>query len=79
MVVSPGREAQPSVLLVKVSGSALPSLIAQAAAPSIGTALIEAVGVDGAMAVFVALAAVNVILASSLFLVLRRSSRARLP
>jgi MFS family permease len=33
---------------------AMPSLIAQAAAPSIGTALIETGGVDGAMRVFVA-------------------------
>ena len=58
---------------------AMPSLIAQAAAPSIGAALIEVGGVDGAMAVFVAAAAVNVILASSLFLMLRSSSRTRLP
>ena len=46
---------------------AMPSLIAQAAAPSIGTALIEAGGVDGAMGVFVASAAVNVALAAALF------------
>jgi len=51
---------------------AMPSLIAQAAAPSIGTALIEAGGVDGAMAVFVASAAVNVLLASSLVVMLRK-------
>ncbi len=53
---------------------AMPSLIAQAAAPSIGTALIEAGGVDGAMGVFVASAAVNVALAAGLFLMLRRRS-----
>jgi MFS family permease len=58
---------------------AMPSLIAQAAAPSIGTALIESGGVDGAMAVFVASAVVNVMLASSLFLMLRSSSRTQLP
>ena len=51
---------------------AMPSLIAQAAAPSIGTALIETGGVDGAMRVFVAAAICNVILAVSLFLLLRR-------
>ena len=57
---------------------AMPSLIAQAAAPSIGTALIEADGADGAMAVFAISAVVNVALAASLFLMLRSSSRARL-
>ena len=39
---------------------AMPSLIAQAAAPSIGTALIETGGLDGAMRVFVAAAICNV-------------------
>ncbi len=58
---------------------AMPSLIAQAAAPSIGTALIEAGGAGGAMGVFVASAAVNVALATGLFLMLRSSSRVRLP
>ena len=51
---------------------AMPSLIAQAAAPSIGTALIETGGASGAMRVFVAAAICNVILAVSLFLLLRR-------
>jgi MFS family permease len=50
---------------------AMPSLIAQAAAPSIGTALIEASGSDGALRIFVAAAICNVILAVSLLLVLR--------
>jgi hypothetical protein len=50
---------------------AMPSLIAQAAAPSIGTALIETARVNGAMRVFVAAAICNVILAVSLFLLLR--------
>jgi hypothetical protein len=58
---------------------AMPSLIAQAAAPSIGTALIETGGVNGAMRVFVSSAAVNLMLAAGLFLMLRSASRARLP
>jgi MFS family permease len=52
---------------VIVGRIAMPSLIAQAAAPSIGTALIEAGGVDGAMEVFIASAVCNVLLAASLF------------
>jgi MFS family permease len=52
---------------------AMPSLIAQAAAPTIGTALLGLAGVDGAMGLFVALAAVNVALAAGLFLMLRTS------
>jgi hypothetical protein len=51
---------------------AMPSLIAQAAAPSIGTALIEGCGFDGALRIFVAAAICNVILAVNLFLLLRR-------
>jgi MFS family permease len=46
---------------------AMPSLIAQAAAPSIGTALIETGGVNGAMRVFVSSAAVNLMLAAGLY------------
>jgi MFS family permease len=53
---------------------AMPSLIAQAAAPSIGTALMETGGVSGAMRVFVAAAICNFILAVSLLLSLRRRS-----
>ena len=53
---------------------AMPSLIAQAAAPSIGAALLEASGVDGALRVFVAAAACNVLLASSLLMLLRKRS-----
>ena len=49
---------------------AMPSLIAQAAAPSIGAALIEGGGVHGAMEAFVASAVCNVLLAASLFLCL---------
>ena len=51
---------------------AMPSLVAQAAAPSIGTALIEACGFGGALRIFVAAAICNVILAFGLFLLLRR-------
>ena len=51
----------------------MPSLIAQAAAPSIGAALIEARGAGVAMKGFVASAVVNVALAASLFLLLRFS------
>ncbi len=53
---------------------AMPSLIAQAAAPSIGAALLEAAGLDGALRTFVAAAAFNVLLASSLLLLLRKRS-----
>jgi MFS family permease len=52
---------------------AMPSLIAQAAAPSIGAALLALGGTDAAMAVFIATAAVNVLLAAALFLMLRSS------
>jgi hypothetical protein len=58
---------------------AMPSLIVQAAAPSIGAALIETGGVHGAMGVFVASAGVNVALAAGLFAMLRASSRTRSP
>jgi MFS family permease len=58
---------------------AMPSLIAQAAAPSIGAALLEAGGVDGAMAIFAAAAAVNVLLTAGLFLMLWSTSSPRLP
>ncbi len=51
---------------------AMPSLVAQAAAPSIGAALLEAVGLDGALRIFVVAATCNVLLAASLFLMLRK-------
>jgi hypothetical protein len=66
----------PEVYPVIMGRIAKPSLIAQAAAPSIGTALIQASGVDGAMRVFLAFASVNLVLAAGLFLMLRFSSRA---
>ena len=50
---------------------AMPSLIAQAAAPSIGAILLEAGGPNGALAVFLATAGCNVVLVSGLFLMLR--------
>ena len=53
---------------------AMPSLVAQAAAPSIGAVLLETGGPDGALQMFVATAVGNVLLAASLFLVLRRRS-----
>ena len=69
----------PEVYPVVMGRIAMPSLIAQAAAPSIGTALIEVGGVDGAMKFFMVAAAINVALATGLFLMLRSSSRTRLP
>ncbi len=51
---------------------AMPSLIAQAAAPSIGAALIEAGGVDGALWIFLVAAVCNAFLAASLFLMLQK-------
>ncbi len=57
---------------VIVGRIAMPSLVAQAAAPSIGSALLEAGGSDGALRMFVATAIVNVLLAATLFLVVRR-------
>ncbi len=56
---------------------AMPSLIVQAAAPSIGSVLLASGGADGAMAAFVATAAVNVLLAASLLLLPRCASPAR--
>lgn len=55
---------------------AMPSLIAQAAAPSVGALLLETAGLDGTLAFFVAAAVFNVLLAWSLFGILRnRRSR----
>ena len=47
---------------------AMPSLIAQAAAPSVGALLLEIGGINGALAIFLAAAALNVLLVGSLFL-----------
>jgi hypothetical protein len=54
---------------------AMPSLIAQAAAPSIGAVLLELGGLDGALAMFLAAAAFNVLLVMCLFLMLRADKR----
>ena len=50
---------------------AMPSLIAQAAAPSIGAVLLEAAGLNGALAVILAAAAFNVLLVVGLFVMMR--------
>jgi len=50
---------------------AMPSLIAQAAAPSVGAALLDAYGADGTLATLTAVAAVNFILAITMFASLR--------
>jgi hypothetical protein len=52
---------------------AMPSLIAQAAAPSVGVLLLEVVGLDGALVVFLATAALNVLLTIGLFAMTARS------
>jgi hypothetical protein len=52
---------------------AMPSLIAQAAAPSIGAALLAAFGSDGTLAALLGAAVVNVILAIMMFATLKRS------
>jgi MFS family permease len=52
---------------------AMPSLIAQAAAPSIGAALLGAYGTDGTLATLTAAAAVNFILAIAMLVSLKRS------
>lgn len=50
---------------------AMPNLMAQAAAPAMGTGLLSALGLDGGLAVFTAAAACNVVLAFCLLLTLR--------
>jgi MFS family permease len=50
---------------------AMPSLIAQAAAPSIGALLLEAAGLNGALAIFCAATALNALLAGGLFAMMR--------
>ncbi len=55
---------------------AMPSLMAQAAAPSIGAALLGACGADGTLATLTALTAINFVLATTMFVSLRRSGNA---
>jgi hypothetical protein len=52
----------------------MPSLIAQAAAPSIGAVLLEMGGLDGALETFLAVAAFNALLVICLFLMLPAAS-----
>eukprot|EP01037_Dinobryon_pediforme_P011756 gene11756-11847_t len=54
---------------------AMPSLIAQAAAPSAGALLLEIGGLDGGLAAFLAAAACNVFLVGGLFLMLRSKTQ----
>jgi hypothetical protein len=51
---------------------AMPNLFTQAAAPAIGAALLAAAGLDAALALFAALALCNVLVAATLFLVIRQ-------
>lgn len=54
---------------------AMPSLIMQAASPSLGALLIDMFGADSALAALLAVALVNVVLVSALYLVLLRQGR----
>jgi MFS family permease len=56
---------------------AMPSLIAQAAAPSVGALLLQIGGIDGALAAFLAVAACNALLVVGLFLMLPGSAPPR--
>jgi hypothetical protein len=56
---------------------AMPSLITQAAAPSVGALLLEIGGLNGALAVFLAAAACNALLVVGLFMMLPVSSLPR--
>jgi MFS family permease len=58
---------------------ALPSLIAQAAAPSIGAALLSAYGASGTLATLTAVAAVNFALSFAMLLSLKRSGIGQRP
>ena len=54
---------------------AMPSLIMQAASPSLGALLIDVVGADGALAAFFVLAIVNVALVGALYAILLKRGR----
>lgn len=56
---------------------AMPSLIMQAASPSLGALLIDMVGADGALAAFLVLAIVNVGLVAVLYAILLKRGRLR--
>ena len=53
----------------------MPSLLAQAGAPLAGSLLLEGVGVSGMLAVLIAVASINVLLAVGLFAIVRVSLR----
>ncbi|MCP2835021.1 hypothetical protein, partial [Salmonella enterica] len=53
---------------------AMPSLIVQAASPSLGAVLIDSIGADGALAVLFTIALANVALVALLYVRLRRDS-----
>jgi MFS family permease len=55
---------------------AMPSLIMQAASPSLGAVLIDSLGVNGALGAVLAIALVNVLLVVVLFGLMRRQARA---
>ena len=52
---------------------AMPSLVAQAAAPSIGAALLSAYGAGGTLATVTAVSIANLVLAGTMFVSLKRS------
>jgi hypothetical protein len=56
---------------------AMPSLIMQAASPSLGALLIDSFGADGALETLLAVALVNVVLVVALFIVLKRHEARR--
>ena len=56
---------------------AMPSLIMQAASPSLGALLIDSFGADGALETLLAVALVNVVLVVALFTVLKRHEAGR--
>jgi MFS family permease len=58
---------------------AMPSLIMQAAAPSLGALLIDSFEADGALEALLALALVNVVLVSALYLILLRRGSLQRP
>lgn len=64
-----GPERYPTVM----GRIAMPSLVVQAAAPSMGMALLEAVGFGSALRTIAAAAICNVLLAFVLFLLFRKS------
>ena len=66
-----GQDRYPAVM----GRIAMPSLIAQAGAPLAGSLLLEGVGVSGMLAVLIAVAGLNVLLAVGLLAIVRVSSR----